>query len=344
MQPIRAIVYGVGTVGKMMTRLMVEKGVLIVGAIDMSDKIVGKDLGEVAGLGRKLNVAISDQVDAVLSENNADIAVAAIFDEMEKMYPIYKKCVENGMNVVSTASEALYPWMSSPELSAKLDRLAKKHGVTVTGCGNQDFYLVNAASLLTGLCHHLESVTLRIQTNTENYGLEMSRSVHVGEGKEEFYRAMRESGKEPMNFMTFCLECIINDLGLSVKQIEEKIEPAIAEADVECRVLGKVIKKGFVTGTLQTVEITTAQGPKFRSEGAFKIFPADQEDTKEWIIKGTPEAYMKFGKLDGAFTTCTQMVNRIPDIINSEPGLITIEKLPKLKYRPYPLHYHVRKD
>jgi 4-hydroxy-tetrahydrodipicolinate reductase len=53
---------------------------------------------------------------------------------------------------------------------------------------------------------------------------------------------------------------------------------------------------------------------------------------------------MKFGKLDGAFTTCTQMVNRIPDILNSESGLVTIEKLPKLKYRPYPLHYHVRKD
>jgi 4-hydroxy-tetrahydrodipicolinate reductase len=344
MQPIRAIVYGVGTVGKMMTRLMVEKGVLIVGAIDMSDKIVGKDLGEVAGLSRKLNVTISNQADATLSENKADIAVAAIFDEMERMYPIYKKCVENGMNVMTTASEVLYPWMSSPELSAKLDRFAKKHGVTVTGCGNQDFYLVNAASLLTGLCHHLESVTLRIQTNTENYGLEMSRSVHVGESKEEFYRTMREKTKEPINFMTFCLESIINDLGLSVKHVEQRVEPAIADMDVESRVLGKVINKGFVTGTLQTVEITTAQGPKFKSEGAFKMFPAAQEDTKEWIIKGTPDAYMKFGKLDGAFTTCTQMVNRIPDILNSESGLVTIEKLPKLKYRPYPLHYHVRKD
>ena len=344
MEPIRAIIYGVGTVGRVMTRLMVEKGVLIVGAIDLSPSLIGKDLGDVAGLGHKLNLSISNQADIVLSENKADIVIAAIFDEMEKMYPVYKRCVENGMNVMTTASEVLYPWMSSPELSAKLDRLAKKHGVTVTGCGNQDFYLVNAASLLTGLCQHLESVTLRIQTNTENYGLEMSRSVHVGESKEDFERAMRESGKEPMNFMTFCLESIINDLGLSVKHIEQRIEPAIADVDTESRVLSKIIKKGFVTGTLQTVQITTTEGPQFRSEGAFKMFAVDQEDTKEWIIKGTPEAYMKFGKLDGAFTTCTQMVNRIPDIINSEPGLITIEKLPKLKYRPYPLHYHVRKD
>ena len=32
-------------------------------------------------------------------------------------------------------------------------------------------------------------------------------------------------------------------------------------------------------------------------------------------------------------TTCTQLVNRIPDVINAEPGFVTIEKLPKLRYR-----------
>ena len=32
-------------------------------------------------------------------------------------------------------------------------------------------------------------------------------------------------------------------------------------------------------------------------------------------------------------TTCTQLVNRIPDVINAEPGFVTIEKLPKLHYR-----------
>jgi 4-hydroxy-tetrahydrodipicolinate reductase len=344
MQPIRAIVYGVGTGGRVMPRLMVEKEVLIVGAIDVSPSIVGKDLGVIAGLGHALNVTISNQADAILSENEADIAVLAIFDDMERMYPLLKKCVENGLNVVTTAAEALFPWTSSPVQTSRLDKLAKTHGVTVTGAGNQDFYLVNAASLLTGLCHHIESATLRIQTNTENLGPEMSRSCHVGETKEEFYRSMKEAGEEPINLMAFCLESIIADLGLSVKQTKYITEPAIADVDMESRVLKKVVKKGFVTGMIQTVEITTAQGLRFRSEGAFKMFPAGQEDTKEWIIKGTPNAYMKFGKLEGAFTTCTQMVNRIPDIINSEPGLVTIEKLPKLKFRAYPLHWYVRQN
>ena len=36
-------------------------------------------------------------------------------------------------------------------------------------------------------------------------------------------------------------------------------------------------------------------------------------------------------------TTCTQLVNRIPDVINAPPGFITIEKLPRPRYRTYPL-------
>ncbi len=342
MREIRAIVYGIGTVGKLMTQLMVEKGILIVGAINQSGRKVGRDLGEVAELGYNLNVTISDNADAILSENKADIAVVAIFDDMERMYPIFKKCVENRLNVITAAAEALYPWISSPELTAKLDTLAKKHGVTITGSGNQDFYLVNAASLMTGLSHDIDSVTLLVKTNTENYGPGFSRTVHVGETKEEFYHKIRECGKEPENLMAFCLESIIDDLGLSIKQIEQHTEPATDDVDMECRVLGMVVKRGLVTGMRQIVEITTVQGPKFRSEATFKIYPVGEEDTKEWIMKGKPDAYLKFGKLAGGLTTCTQLVNRIPDIINSEPGFITIEKLPKLKFRAYPLHYYVR--
>lgn len=51
MEKIKAIVYGVGMMGKMMTKLMVEEGVNIVGAIDLDPEAVDKDLGDVAGLG-----------------------------------------------------------------------------------------------------------------------------------------------------------------------------------------------------------------------------------------------------------------------------------------------------
>jgi hypothetical protein len=42
MQQIKAILYGVGVVGKVLARYMVEKGVLIVGAIDVSPTIAAR--------------------------------------------------------------------------------------------------------------------------------------------------------------------------------------------------------------------------------------------------------------------------------------------------------------
>ena len=49
MKRIKAVSYGIGTVGKAIARFMLEKGVIITDAIDV--KHVGEDLGDVLGLG-----------------------------------------------------------------------------------------------------------------------------------------------------------------------------------------------------------------------------------------------------------------------------------------------------
>ena len=56
MRRLKAIVYGIGVIGKLATKYMVEGGIDIVGAIDVNPEIVGKDLGEVVGLGRPLHL------------------------------------------------------------------------------------------------------------------------------------------------------------------------------------------------------------------------------------------------------------------------------------------------
>src|SRR5262245_46335346 len=74
MPPIRAIVYGVGAMGSIMARLLLEKGVEIVGAVGRSAEKIGRDLGDVAGLGFRTGIAVEPDARPAL-ERGADIAV-----------------------------------------------------------------------------------------------------------------------------------------------------------------------------------------------------------------------------------------------------------------------------
>lgn len=340
MRRIKAIVYGVGEMGRLMTKLMVEKGIDIVGAIGHTSNI-GKDLGQVAELGYPLHIKISDDADAVLSQREADIAVVAVGSEMERMYPCFKKCVEHGLDVITLAEEAFYPWTSSPQLTSELDKLAKRHGVTVSATGVQDIFWLSLITVLTGASHTIESITGQSSCNIDEYGPVVAEYNHVGKTKEEFYQKIKEQKVEP-SYFRMGAEAIIADLGLTIKKIEQRNEPTIAEVDIESKSLGKIVKKGQVIGMVQITEVDTEQGIRLRGEQIHKIFRKGEVQTNKWFIKGFPDIYVENERLPGKVTSCTAMVNRIPDVINSEPGFITIEKLPKPKFRAFPLHYYLK--
>lgn len=341
MRKIRAVVYGPGQMGKIITRLMLEKGIRIVGAINRNPDMVGKDLGEVAGLGYRLNVKLSNDADKVLSENQADIAVVAVYAEMERSYPMFKKCIEHGLNVITTCDEALYPWTTSPELTAKLDRLAKKHGVTITGAGFQDVFLTNQIILLSGASHTIDTIKGYQKYNVDDYGPMVAEWHHVGETVDQFYRREKEQGTD-LSYFRMSLETIATGLGLTVKKIQQTTKPLTEGVDVKCKSLGIVIKKGLVVGRSQITEIETEQGILLRGEEVSKVCKKGEVDQNKWSIIGVPNTYLKNDRVATKLQTCTQIVNRIPDIINANPGYITVDQLPMLKYRTYPLACYVR--
>ena len=109
-EKIRVIQYGCGKMGKVFLRYLYEKGAEIVGAIDLNPAVVGKDVGEVAGLGFKLNVPVRSDAENVFKECDAHVCIIAVKSLMTDVYGPFELAAKYGVNAISTCEEAFYPW------------------------------------------------------------------------------------------------------------------------------------------------------------------------------------------------------------------------------------------
>ena len=75
--PIRVLHFGLGPIGLGIVRQVAErKGFKIVGAVDIDPAKVGRDLGEVAGLGKKIRVLVSNDAKKAIKTTKPDVATA----------------------------------------------------------------------------------------------------------------------------------------------------------------------------------------------------------------------------------------------------------------------------
>ena len=107
MEKVRVIQYGCGKMGKVFLRYLYEKGAEIVGAIDMNPDIVGKDVGEVAELGFKLNVPVRSDAEKVFAECDAHVCVIATRSLVSEVYDPFELAASYGVNAISTCEESL---------------------------------------------------------------------------------------------------------------------------------------------------------------------------------------------------------------------------------------------
>ncbi|WP_210435165.1 hypothetical protein [Saccharopolyspora sp. ASAGF58] len=337
---IKAVVYGVGAMNSIATRLLLDKGVEIVGAISRSESKVGNDLGEVTGIGRSLDVVISNDPHEVFERTRPDVAVIAVNSYMTDAVEQLRACAEHGVNAVTLSEEALYPWQTSPEITRELDEIAKRTGATLTGTGHQDTYWVNIVALMMGTAHRIDSVTGHASWNVDDYGPEVAGDQQVGKTVEEFDEWLA-SAERPPTFGRNVLDALVADTGLTVKSVTTNTRPDIAETSMFSQALQREILPGQVIGFTDIDEIVTTEGPVFNFEMSGRVYGAGDGDINEWEIKGEPDLVLSNGTVPTQVTTCTQLVNRVPDVIAAPAGFVTVEKLPRLRYRTFPLHTYL---
>ena len=90
----RVVQYGVGPIGQSCLRTLLSKhqSIELVGAIDIDPDKVGKDVGEITGLGIKTDVIISADAEAVLRETKPDVVVHTTSSFLSRMSDQLVQC------------------------------------------------------------------------------------------------------------------------------------------------------------------------------------------------------------------------------------------------------------
>jgi 2,4-diaminopentanoate dehydrogenase len=327
-----AVLYGIGAMGSLIARMLADKGVKIVGAIARSPEKVGKDAGVVAGLPQILDVVVSDDADAVLATCQPDIVVMTIASYMDDVFPHMMRCIEHGCSVVSLSEELLHSWHTSPEKTKLLDEAAKRRSVTVTCTGHQDGYWVNLVSTLMATAHRIDTVAGDTRWNVDDFGAELARDQQVGATVEEFAQWV-DQAERPPTFGRTALHALAATAGLTVLDSTTETIADLASVDTPCAALGITVERGRVIGFTDVDRVTTSEGVTLAMRMTGKVYVEGESDMNCWAITGEPNLNVVSTDLPTDMTTCSTLVNRIPDVLNAPAGYITVDKLPRLVYR-----------
>jgi 4-hydroxy-tetrahydrodipicolinate reductase len=332
MEQVRVIVYGVGAMGSLMVRLLDQKPMaLVVGAIDRDLAKVGRDLGDVAGVGREMHVSVAPSPSQTLDEVECDVVLLATTAFADEALPQILAILDKRRSVVSIVQELFFPLGENIQIADEIDRAASRAGVAVTSVGiNPGFAMDLIPTVASYPCWEIEKVSVRRHVDFSPYGPDEMAHIGAGLTESDFRRGIVDGSIGHIGLLESAA-MISHCLGLEVEELRQTKEPTITE---RVRVTDFVtVPPGRVSGFRQTVV-----GIRDRKEildlrmlAVLDPQPDDRIDLGDHTrIVGTPNVDICIKEQisqRGGFGTAAVAVNTIPKILQSPPGFHTLAEL-----------------
>jgi 2,4-diaminopentanoate dehydrogenase len=318
-QTISVAQYGIGPIGAEISRLLLTKPwVRLVGAVDIDPEKVGRDLGDVIGLGRKTGVIVTREL-----QGKPDVVAHSTGSRLRDVAGQLSSLLERGCHVVSTCEELAFPLDAA--IREELQHVARAAQVALVGTGvNPGFVMDKLPLTVTAVCQEVRSVEIiRIQ-NASTRREPLQRKVGAGMSIDQFRDAVAEGRIKHMGLKE-SLIMVGNGLGAGFDSLsEETIEPIIAEREIVTQYLR--VAPGEVAGVHQTI---SGKGRidvslELRMYVGAEDFAADRV-----IVRGVPDVEMEIkGGVHGDRATAAMVVNCIPRIVVARHGVLTMDDIP----------------
>lgn len=337
---LRVVVWGTGNMGRAGIRAVDAHPDLTLTAVLVADPAkVGRDAGDLAGLGRDLGVLATDDVDAALAGADAVAYMASGDVRPDGAAHDVARALRSGAVVVTPAIYALYDPRSAPaELRDPLLAAAEEGGSALfvsgidPGWGN-DLLPV----LVSSLAGTVDQVRCQEIFDYSTYDAPESVRLLVGMGEPMGYEPPMVAPGVPTMVWGGQVRLVARALGVELDEIRETLERRPLEADVT-NAMGL-----FAAGTQGALRFEV-QGvvdgePLIVVEHVTRItrdvapdwpLPADGGDgAHRVVIEGRPRIEVNLEATDeggnraagGNATAANRLVNAIPWLRAASPGL-----------------------
>ena len=90
------------------------------------------------------------------------------------------------------------------------------------------------------------------------------------------------------------------------------------------------------------VTTETEEGITLETQCLGYVYGPEDFDRNEWTFYGEPDTTITVDRPATVELTCSTLVNRIPMLIDAQPGYVTTEKMPVNHYLTNPMHTYVK--
>jgi 4-hydroxy-tetrahydrodipicolinate reductase len=322
---IKVVSIGLGPIGAgVVKQIATRKGLSLVGAVDVDPAKVGRDAGEVCGVGRKLRVMVTDDIAKTIKAVKPDVAVLCTSSSIKKVVPQVEAVLRHKIPIVSTTEELAYPVKAHAAAARRIDALARRARVAVLGTGVNPGFAMDALPIaLTGVCESVTGIEVDRVQDARIRRLPFQKKIGAGMTPDEFEAHVRDGSVRHVG-LAESISMIADAMGWKLDRITDEIKPKIAQARVESAFL--TVEPGQVCGLIQ-------DGVGFRKgEPIVKLHmeaylgaPESYDATR---IIGNPPLHLKIaGGIHGDVATASITVNSIPKVLAAPPGLRTMRDM-----------------